>query len=372
MVGGKKCFLQKIIFIRLDTKIRLFLILGFIVGITTSCNLKGPYVSDYITIPDSLIGKIIADTVFLEPVINDLKVNLVFDEKNSIKVFPELSGPVYKVNVQPGQYVQKGEILAVQKSSQNMQLRRKLFRAQNNYSISEKNYLAAEEMYNKGYYSRAMLKAAELQQKRMETELQQIKSAYRSTISQDDKVEWIDIKAPVSGYITQQNADAGIAFNSQDSQSIFTISGNKNILFSADADKETLGSFSPDCLIHFKSELWPGKEFKASVKIKTNEGSNHRVLIYPQDPEFFSAYKLPESFTLSYYIPGKKELAVPLQAVIFINTKPFVFRYTDNNKVKKSEITMAGKSGTKIYVKCGLKNGDKVLSEGNKFLINSR
>ena len=70
-------------------------------------------------IPDSLMENITLDTVRSESVMSDLKLSgkITFNEDNVVKVFPLVSGHVTEVKVSLGDYVQKGQLLAMVRSS---------------------------------------------------------------------------------------------------------------------------------------------------------------------------------------------------------------------------------------------------------------
>jgi membrane fusion protein, heavy metal efflux system len=365
---GRNCFLHKIVLKSSECNLLLLSLLIF-AAMLSGCNSDRQCGAEF-TIPDSLFGKIMIDTLVPEPVALDLKVNLVFDENKSkiIKVFPVVNGQIFKVNVKRGQFVHKGEILAIQKSSQQMQLRRKFFIAQNNYSIAEQNLLAAAEMYKKGHYSGKKLKEEEFEKKRLENELNKIRQEFEYSKAKKDKIEWVNIVAPVSGFIIRHNPDAGLALNNIGSHSIFTISPNKNISFSANADNKTLAELKNRNSINFISDLWPGKIFKASVEVVSKKEKAQTILLNPSDTDFFSTVKLPGSFTLSFFSRNKKNLGIPLKAVIFDENKPFVLVYNGNKKFNKCELSVTKKSRNRYYVEKGLKNGDKIITQGQQIL----
>src|SRR5450432_1743629 len=70
-------------------------------------------------IPDSLVKNITLDTVKSETIMSDLNLSgkITYNEDNVIKVFPLVSGHVTDVKVSLGDYVQKGQLLAVLRSS---------------------------------------------------------------------------------------------------------------------------------------------------------------------------------------------------------------------------------------------------------------
>src|SRR6266851_4065380 len=98
-----------------------FFLLSITMMLFVSCDqpLSNPDVATpQFCIPDSLAKNITFDTVKSETVMSDLKLSgkITFNEDNVVKVFPLVSGNVADVKVSLGDYVHKGQLLAVVRS----------------------------------------------------------------------------------------------------------------------------------------------------------------------------------------------------------------------------------------------------------------
>ena len=71
-------------------------------------------------IPDSLMSQIKLDTIEMKPVFNELNLigKVTFDQEKVVRIYPLVSGNVIDVKVTLGSHVEKGQILAVIKSSE--------------------------------------------------------------------------------------------------------------------------------------------------------------------------------------------------------------------------------------------------------------
>src|ERR1700733_12759957 len=108
----------------------------------TACNSKEP-VSEttQFCIPDSMIANITLDTIRSETVMSDLKLSgkITFNEDNVVKIFPTVGGHVTDVKVSLGDYVQKGQLLAVIRSSDMANYFNDFKAAQSELAIAKKN-----------------------------------------------------------------------------------------------------------------------------------------------------------------------------------------------------------------------------------------
>src|SRR6478672_7728336 len=92
-------------------------------------------------IPDSLMKNITLDTVKSEYVMSDLMLSgkITFNEDNVVKVFPLVSGDVTDVKISLGDYVEKGQLLAVVRSSDMANYYNDYKSAQSELAIAKKN-----------------------------------------------------------------------------------------------------------------------------------------------------------------------------------------------------------------------------------------
>src|SRR5579872_5573204 len=134
----------------------VFILFLFSIGFS-ACQDKSPVEDSkkgYV-LPDSLLKTIEIDTVVNSRVINTLTLTgkVDFNEDNVIKIFPTISGQVSEIKVMPGDYVKKGQVLAVIRSSDMAGYSNDFMNAKSNLEIAKKTMEATNDMYKSGLAS---------------------------------------------------------------------------------------------------------------------------------------------------------------------------------------------------------------------------
>src|ERR1700712_5750599 len=114
-------------------------------------------------LPDSLLKTIKIDTVKYSRVFNTLTLTgkVDFNEDYVIKMFPTVSGQVSDIKVMAGDYVKKGQVLAVIRSSEMAGFSNDFVTAKSNVEIAKKSLDATNDMYKSGLASQRDQLAAE-------------------------------------------------------------------------------------------------------------------------------------------------------------------------------------------------------------------
>ncbi|HEY4155102.1 MAG TPA: efflux RND transporter periplasmic adaptor subunit, partial [Puia sp.] len=137
-------------------KILFFLLLVFSLTIS-SCSEKAAATDtkEGYVLPDSLLKTIEIDTVSTAKVLNSLTLTgkVDFDEDRILKIYPVVSGQVSRISVMLGDYVKKGQVLAVLKSAEMAGFSNDLTLARSNLEVARKSLDAANDMYKSGLAS---------------------------------------------------------------------------------------------------------------------------------------------------------------------------------------------------------------------------
>src|SRR6187402_2526939 len=98
---------------------------------------------------DTLAKKVVIDSVKLMGVNNAITLSgkIEANEDKWIKVFPVVGGVVEEMKVQLGDYVRKGQTLAVIRSSEIADYQGQLTNARSSVRIAEKNLASSREMF---------------------------------------------------------------------------------------------------------------------------------------------------------------------------------------------------------------------------------
>lgn len=325
-------------------------------------------------ISDSMMHIITIDTVKLMPVGNQLKLTgeIGYDENSVVKVFPNSSGQVIKVSVSFGDYVLKGQTLAVIKSADVAGNYSDFANAEADVKIAKRQYENAKSLYESGISS--------------QREYEEAKQNYDKAVAVANKVKSIitinggghtsaggsyKIVAPANGYIVEKKIAEGAFIRNDMADNLFTISDLKNVwvwanVYETDIAKVKQGYHAQVTTLAYPDQVFYGQVDKVNTLMDPTNKSlrvritlrNDHLLLKPQ--MFANIIILNEE--------AKTALAIPSGAVITDNGKNFVVVYNNNYDVKVKPIHVLKVEGNITYLLDGLQPGEKLISQ-NQLLV---
>ena len=163
------------------------------------------------------------DTAKVETVNNELNLTgkVTFNQDKVVKVFPLVGGHIETVKAELGDYVQKGQTLAIIRSGDLADLEQQAIAAKGQLAIAQKNLQVTDDMSQAGLTSQRELVAAREQLQAAKGEVNRV--AERRQILGGSGSVYI-IKAPVSGFVVEKNAAQGMELRSDDPESLFNVS----------------------------------------------------------------------------------------------------------------------------------------------------
>lgn len=330
---------------------------------------------DIFCIPKQLQPIMAVDTVTQELVMHELLLTgkIGFDEERVIKVFPLAGGIVQRVEVQLGDYVEKGKILAVLSSSDIADLERDFSAAESNLSIADKNLAAAEEMFKSGLTTERDFNVSQKEKIKAKSEVARINELLR-IYSGSGKSDYI-VRAPMSGFIMEKKVNTNMQIRTDNSDNLFTISDVKQVwvianVYESDIAKVKLGYEAVVTTI-----AYPGVEYKGKVdkiyNVLDAENKVMKVRIQLQNdgyllkPEMFANVRI-------VYTENKSMTTVPSRSVIFEHSKNYVVVYKDLCHVAVQEISIYHTYNDKTYIyEAYPKAGDRVISRSQLLIYNA-
>src|SRR6478752_1042603 len=178
---------------------------------------------------DTIASMIKVDEAHLKPVEDELQLSgkITFDEQKVFKVFPLVGGYVQEVKVELGDYVQKGQILAVLKSGEVADFKQQLIEAQSKLQLAEKNLDVTQDMYKAGLSSQKDFITAQQERKNAKAQLARLKEIF-SIYNVGNGSDYV-VKAPASGFIVEKKINADMQVRPDNADNLFTISSMNEI-----------------------------------------------------------------------------------------------------------------------------------------------
>ena len=351
-----------------------FLLFVFAIALTmASCNRQPIPANDSNTfvLSDTMMKRIDVHEVKIEPIKLQLKLvgKIMADENKLVEVFPLVGGNVAEVNVELGDYVQKGEVLAIIRSGEVADFERQLTDAQSDVLVAQKNLQVAEDLFKSKLASEKDVLAAKNEVNKTQAELGRIKEVF-SIYGIDKKAEY-QVKSPISGFIIEKKVNRDMQLRSDKSDNIFTIADIKDVWVNANVYESDISKIHPDMEADVKTLSYPDSIFKGKVdkiyNILDPETKTMKVRIRLANAKYILKPEMNATITLRYNEGGNMQ-AVPSSAVIFDKNKTYLMIFRDRYNIETREVEVYKQVGDITYVKKGIEQGEKIISK-NQLLI---
>jgi membrane fusion protein, heavy metal efflux system len=345
-------------------------VLGFCLTLF-GCKQKPAEEAQKFTLTDTMLARCKFYTTSEHNLKNELKFfgKIVADNNKMAQVYPAVGGVVLKINVELGDYVRQGQILATVRSSEVAEYQKEKYDALNNVALAEKNLQVARDLYNGKLASEKDVLAAEKDLDRAKNELSRISEVY--SIYNFDTGSIYNITAPISGFVVAKDINQNELLRSDKGDVLFSIAEINEVWVLAnvnesDIEKVKLGYEAEIRTISFPNERFYGKVDKIFNAIDPEtKAMKARVKINNTDlklkPEMNATIVLRFS-------ENKKMPAVPSSAIIFDKSKNFVMLFKDKENIETRQVEVYRQVGDTAYVSEGLRSGETVISQ-NGLLI---
>lgn len=291
------------------------------------------------------------------------------DKNSYIDVFPLVGGNVLNVNVELGDYVKKGQVLATIRSTELAEIQKDVSDAKTDLVVAQNNLRVAKEMYEGKLNTERDVLEAKSQVQKAQDQMQRANAV--STVYNVQKGNIYSVIAPISGYIVQKNINKDMQLRSDRSDNIFDVANTSNVwaimnINESDIDKISLGMSAQVSTLSYPDKVFDGKIDKIFKIIdpQTNAMQARVVLDNANGlliPESKATIKISRS-------ENNKALTIPSKAVIFDDNRSFVVIYKSRADVKVREIKVLKQVGDTTYIAEGLTEGEQVITN-NQLLI---
>jgi cobalt-zinc-cadmium efflux system membrane fusion protein len=351
----------------------------FLIGIIIfgSCETKGSDESEknlppnQVSLTNDQLKNISVDTAKVVAEEEDLTLTgkISFDESKVGKVYPLVGGNVLRVNVALGDYVHKGQLLAVIRSTEINDLQSQFLVATNNEMVAEKNLEIAEELYKTNVNSETQLLSVRNDYSRAQAETNRLKQAlsvYGAASGTTDGL--YNVFSPMEGFVVEKNVNEEMEIRSDNGTNIFTVSALNTVWVLADVYESDLSKIRLNDEVDVTTIAYEGKIFKGTIDqignlldAQTKTMKIRIVMANPDNllkPEMFAVVKV-------HIAHPDKVVSIPSAAVLFDNNLFYVMVRKDQNTFEKRQVVLGPILGKNTYIKDGIKEGDIFVTEGS-------
>ena len=321
--------------------------------------------------PVDLLASAKFDTARLIPVTNEIVLTgkITFNQDKVVKVFPLVGGHIETVKADLGDYVQKGQTLAVIRSGEMADVAQQAVAAKGQLAVAQKNNQVTEDMAKGGLSSQRDVVAAREQLQAAKGEVDRVNER-RSILGGSGSSAYI-VKAPVSGFVVEKTASPGMELRSDDPENLFTISNLDRVWVIANVYESDLANVREGDLARITTLSYPDRVYQGRIDKVFNvldpESKTEKVRITLLNRD--NTLK-PEMFAnVSVQYAGKdRRVAIPARAIVFAESRNFVVIVNARNQPVVREVNVFKTIGTTTYLTSGVKAGERVVTQ-NQLLI---
>jgi cobalt-zinc-cadmium efflux system membrane fusion protein len=302
---------------------------------------------------------------------NELRLfgKVTADNNKMAQVYPIVSGVVKSINVELGDYVTQGQILASIQSSEVAEFQKEKLDAINELAIAEKNLQVAKDLYAGKLTSEKDVAAAEKEVEKAKAELNRINEIYKIYNLKDGSI--YQITAPISGFIVHKNINQNEQIRSDISEPLFSIAEINEVWILAnvnesDISKVKVGYDAYIKTLAFQDTIYTGKIDKIFNAIDPETKSMKvRIKIANKDLKL----KPEMNCTVSIkYAEDYKLIAVPSSSVIFDKSKYWVMVFKDKSNIETRRVEVYRQLRDVTYIKSGIDENETVITQ-NALLV---
>jgi cobalt-zinc-cadmium efflux system membrane fusion protein len=316
-------------------------------------------------IPDSLLKTLRIDTVKTCPLVDAITLTgmVDFNQDKQVNIYPLVSRNVEDIKVQLGDYVEKGQVLAIIKSSEMSGYSNSLVNAQTNLAVAKKNLAAQRDLFKSALASSLDVNNAEANYQQAVAQLEMIERFLK--INSNNTQGNYFIKAPITSFIVQKNITNNTAIRTDNGNNLFTISDLKDVWIYANVYESNISKIHLGDPVGVTTISYPNRVFKGridkmmNVLDPTNKVMKVRVVLpnndYALKPQMFASILVTNK-------ENKQSICTSSKALVFDNSLYYVLKYEGDGKAVKTPVEVINTIGDKTYIASGINVGDQIMA----------
>jgi membrane fusion protein, heavy metal efflux system len=292
-------------------------------------------------------------------------------------VLTQVSGPVGRIVVSPGQQVHQGQPMLYVSSPDYSQLRSTYLKARDAHSLAHRNYTRAQDLYAHHAIAERDLQAAESAEIQAQADLQSAEQSLKilgiprpDTLVEKPVSPEVPLLAPISGEAVDRLCSPGQVIQAGQTQ-CFTISNMKTVWVLANVYENQLAYVHVGDPVTIKTDAYPDV-FRGRISFMGAALDASSRTLQARIDTANPAGKLKKDMYVTATVAAGKisnALLVPDSSVLRdAENEPFVYVEVSAGKFARRPVKVDGSVEGKTHVVSGLQAGDRVAGDGSLFL----
>lgn len=294
------------------------------------------------------------------------------DPARVVRVYPPAGGRLVRVSVRPGDYVHRGELVAVLESSDVAQARSDLVKAQAEADRSDRELERLNQLLDHGAASQRQYDDAKAQQIEAASELTRAKSRLSVLgASPNGSGNDVSLRAPISGTVLDIGSTSGELSKSTDNANpICTIADLSSVWIMGDVFEKDLPDVHTGEPVIFTVNAYPNRQWDGKISLVSQavDPNTRTVKVRVISPNA-KGELMPDMFaSLEVRRPARTALVIPSGALLHEGADTTVMVKKGDNDFERRLVSVRPLGSDNVVVTAGLKPGETVVTEGAALL----
>jgi cobalt-zinc-cadmium efflux system membrane fusion protein len=348
----------------------------------TSANSSSAKNSDHaelFTIPQEQMAHVQVLTVQPTTLPRSLRLTgaVAYNSFRTTPVITQVSGPVSRVVVVPGQKVHQGEPMLYVASPDYSQLRTNYLKAKEAYALAQKAYARARDLYEHKAIAEQNLEQAQSAEVQASGDLASSQAALKvmGITDPDELVKSppsfeVPVRAPISGEVVEQDVSAGQLIQPGTTQ-CFMISDIGSVWVLVNIYQKDLPYVRVGDTVAIRTDTYPEAFHGRISYVAASLDPNTRTLQARIETNNPGEKLKKDMYVVATVNAGTipNAIALPDAAVLRDSeNQPFVYAAAASNQFGRRSVTLGESLNGQTQIISGLKAGDQVIGNGSLFL----
>ncbi len=302
---------------------------------------------------------------------------VAYNSFRTTPVITQVSGPISRVVVVPGQKVQKGQPMLYVASPDYSQLRTNYLKAKDAYALAQKANARARDLYEHKAIAEQTLEQAQSAEIQASGDLASAQAALKvmGITDPDELVKGppsfeVPVKAPISGEVVEQDVSGGQLIQPGTTQ-CFMISDTGSVWVLVNIYQKDLPYVRVGDTVTIQTDTYPEVFHGRISYVAASLDPNTRTLQARIETSNPGEKLKKDMYVVATVNAGTipNAIALPDAAVLRDSeNQPFVYAAAGSNQFGRRAVTLGESLNGQTQITSGLKAGDQVIGNGSLFL----
>jgi len=335
--------------------------------------------AELFTIPPDQMAHVQVLTVQPTTLTRSLRLTgaVAYNSFRTTPVITQVSGPVSRVVVVPGQKVRQAEPMLYVASPDYSQLRTNYLKAKDAYALAQKAYARAEDLYQHHAIAEQNVEQAQSVEVQAGGDLASAQAALKvmgitdpdALVKAPPSFE-VPVKAPISGLVVEQDVSAGQVIQPGTTQ-CFMISDISTVWVLVNVYQKDLPYVRVGDSVDIQTDTYPEVFHGRIAYVAASLDPSTRTLQARIETPNPGDKLKKDMYVVATVHAGtiRKAIAIPDAAVLRdAENQPFVYAAASSNQFGRRSITLGESLSGQTQILSGLTAGDRVIGNGSLFL----